>query len=361
MRALPLDRILRSLAVATASVVACWFAPAARADDPPVHSMYDMALAEGATPEGWKLVKEGGAPDENAVKDAIAAIAKEKGLAGDKGAKIHFVTRSVTSPEGKKAVFVLADLDDKSDEFVAAVKEAATAKGWTFREMGAPTRLLFVSAPEDVREKALAIQLAYAVKQLVARAQSALENHSGLERILGYSDASLAVEPKNGPANFLRGRIQLALYNQSREDKELDKGIANFRAVFAKDATGDVTAKDRTMAQGELGSLLLQKGGPSVEARDALKEAVAGKANIERQALMGYVYNLACAHARLKELDDAFKHLSDVLEENSKVRVEGIEHWREGDPDFDNLKSDARWTELTKKYPPSASRPSDGN
>jgi hypothetical protein len=359
--ALPVRRSFAVLAAAVLASSFLSFAATARAEGEeltPDHSSYDMTLAEGSMPAGWSLVKEGGAADENAVKDAISAIAKDKGLVTAKDAKVHYFARSATTVDGKKAVFILMDLDAKSDPFTNALKDAAAGKGWSYREMGAATRLLVVSAPADVLGKAVELQTSWALKQLSTLAMSKIEGRF-LPQGEAVAKAALAIDGKFAAAHFALGfYVEITLAGRADSKVAIDDGISHYRAALGKDATGEFSAGQRARTQGQLGGLLLQKGGPSVEARDLLKEAVAAAASLKRDDGLVYQYNLACAHARLKEIDDAFKQLTPVLEENAKSVIGGI-HWIE-DEDFDGLHSDARWEELKKKYPATSHTTGDG-
>ena len=317
------------------------------AEQEAVFSAYDVALAKGAFPEGWTLLGSAdGAADETALKAQVTEAAKA--AKADEG--IDLVTRSATKGD-KKAVFVLVDLDAKaasaSDALVKALEEQGKTKGFSVRTLGHPTRILVVAGPDDLREAAVAVQTGYAARMLAIKAQSAWESHLG-PRIVMFARAARAIEPKNALANLFLG---IAAGNQGAQDKDaklMDKGIAMLQLALAKDASPALTGRELVMACGELGGILLQKGGPSAEARDVLKEAVKGLADVEYQEGNAYLYNLACAHGRLKELDEAFAALTLVLEANAKKPIQGID-WLK-DPDFDNLRPDARWAELKKKY-----------
>ena len=139
---------------------------------------------------------------------------------------------------------------------------------------------------------------------------------------------------------------ELAQFNR------LAKGITYLRAAVAKEATGTLGKGDRAKALSKLGYAYLEKekSGPSTEARDALKEAVGAVADLDSEEATIARYNLACAHARLKEIDDAFKNLTTMLEENAKDPSNGSLKWQD-DVDFTNLKADPRWAALAKKYP----------
>lgn len=347
-----------------AVVAAASFAPTVRAEDAegpeghgemgePEHSAYDMALAAAGLPEGWKLVPSAeGAADENALKDAVVATVKDS----IKPDAVHFVMRSATTPDGKKAVFALVDLDEKAPKAVDALGAAAAAKGWTVRTLGAPTRLLVVAAPADVAAKATEVQTAYAARMLAVKASAALENRNARRAFL-LGRAVLALDGKHAVGHMVVGQLLLGEGTQAKQaqgdgaDELLAKAVVHLRAAVAKDATGTLTPGERATTLGELGLGLLYTKKADAEARDVLKEAVAGTFDSPRTAAVAR-YNLACAHGRLKELDAAFKELATVLEAESKSPADGqlLGAWR-ADEDFTNLRADPRWAELEKKYP----------
>lgn len=331
-------------------------AGAARADDgEPVHSAYDMALAEDAMPEGWKLSKSAdGAKDESTVKDAIAAVAAEKKLAPE---GYVAVMRSASTADGKKAVFALIDLVKASPEFQAGLEEAAKTKGWTVRTIASPLRVLVVAAPDDLREKAVALQLGFAARMLGIKAESAGEWRRARE----FALVVVALDEKDAKGNLILGTIEASAALQmtpgTPDVARLDKGIALVEKAISKDATRPLSAGDAATARGNLGGFILNKGGASTRARDVLKEAVKNPGAAGESEIMGWRYNLACAHGRLKEVDEAFANLTPVLVFMEKTPVEGMAHWRK-DPDFDNLHADARWAEFLKKY--GAEAPKEG-
>ena len=334
---------------------------AARAEDPAEaesadaeHSQYDLRLAADGLPEGWALVGSAeAATDEAALKDAVIAAMKAP------AAKVHVLGRSATTPDGKKAVFALVDLDEAMPEALAALKAAAEGKGWAVEAMGHARRWVVVAAPADVRAKAVEVQKAYAVRMLGVRATSAMSAGSG-PRALALGRAILAMDPKSAIGNFVSGRLVTneALQVKAREgdaaDAILAQGIALLKAAVAKDATGTLSAGERATCLSELGLALLYTKKADAEARDVLKEAVAGTFDEPREATLAR-YNLACAHGRLKELDAAFAELGAVLVAETKAasghgESQLLGAWR-ADEDFTNLRADARWAELDKKYP----------
>jgi tetratricopeptide (TPR) repeat protein len=250
----------------------------------------------------------------------------------------------------------LIDLDEKSDGALAALKAAAAAKGWALEAMGAPTRLLVVSAPADVLPKAVEVQRAYAARMLAVKASGAYENRV-FRRAFTFAQTVLALDPKHAGGHLIVGRLMAAEGIQAKQaegekaDEIIAAAVKHLRAAFAKDATGTLSAGERASGLGELGLALLYTKKADAEARDALKEAVAGTFDTASEGAIAR-YNLACAHGRLKEIDAAFEHLALVLaaETKSPGNAQLLQAWQK-DEDFTNLHGDPRWAELVKQYP----------
>lgn len=356
LSALVLAAFALVLPVVVASVVV---APVAWAEDAPAepaeaeHSQHDVRLSADGLPEGWKLVGSAeAAPDEAALKDAIVAVVG----ATAKASQVHVLGASATSPDGKKAVFALVDLDAALPDAVAALKGAADGKGWAVVGMGHSTRWLVVAAPAELRAKAVEVQIAYATRMLGIRATSAMGAGNG-PRAAVLAGAILSMDAKNAVGRYVLGRLLSSEAAQTRErqgddaDALLAKSIVHLKAAVAKDATGTLTAGERATCLGELGLALLFTKKADAEARDVLKEAVAGTFDEPREATVAR-YNLACAHGRLKELDEAFAALGASLEADTKAGDSaGIARIWRADEDLTSLKQDPRWADLEKKFP----------
>ena len=353
-----------AVAFAFLSLLAFSFAPPARAGDevPPEdesgfgYSNEDVAIADAGLTDGYK-VATGAEADAlvKSTKESLTAFVKEKGA----GEVLDGVTaRVVTCPEGGQVVLGLVDLNSRSEPLEKALAEAAAAKGWTVRAVGTPKNWIVASGPEAPRAKVVAAQVAFAAQMLATKSSSAIEDANGP---LAGAMARIAyrIDPKNARANLITGSFMQAQAAQAEDKAMMDDAIARFRAALAKDATGTLTPREATSARGELAGSLLQKSGPSTEARDLLKEALKSLDAVPRDVGIGYRYNLACAHARLKELDEAFPPLEKALADNKEKPIQGISHWRK-DPDFEPLKGDPRWAKLLETYPDDSGHPSGG-
>jgi hypothetical protein len=310
------------------------------------HTSYDMAMADGGLPQGWTLGEgDEAVKAENALKDAVFALAKTAGVSEE---GIHGVARSAKTPAGL-AVLLLVDLEQVEAAFAKDLAAAATKAGWEVRTMGARTRLLVVAAPADVRAAAVEAQSRWAARMLAMKAWSAIAEYGNLDRGLLLARAALAMDAKSAGANHVLGRVAMDQAQRSGDAKGFGTAVERLRAAVASDASSPLAGSQAVAALGDLGGALLLLGGNDAAARDVLKKAVAGAAEVERAPALGHRYNLACAHGRLKELDEAFAGLGAVLAEHAKDPIRGIDHWRE-DPDFANLKSDPRWAKLLETY-----------
>ncbi len=330
-------------------------APCARAGDdvPPEdesgfgYSGDDVALADAGLTDGYKLATGAEADSlAKSTKEGLLAFATEKGA---REAVEAVTVRVVACPEGAQVVVALVDLNQRSEPLEKALAEAAAAKGWTVKALGTPKNWLVASGPEAPRAKVVAAQVTYAAQMLATKSSSAIEEANG-PLAVAMARIAYRVDPKNARANLISASFMQAMAARDEDKAMMDEAIARFRGALAKDATGTLTPREATSARGELGGALLNKGGPSAEARDLLKEAVKGIDAVPRDVGIGYRYNLACAHARLKELDEAFPPLEKALADNKEKPIQGISHWRK-DPDFESLKADPRWAKLLETYP----------
>lgn len=317
---------------------------------------FAMVLEKDGLPEGWSLLEgEAAGPDAKALEDAVNAIAKDKGVATADDFSV--LMRSVGGPEGVKAHYAFIDLGAPSQTFADALKAEGAKKSWAVRAMGTERHLLVTAAPEAVRAKTEGFATAFAGRMLTRRAMKSIESDG--RRALSHARIALQLDGKSAGAHFILGLIQMQLALRGKPIGDLEPAITHLRASVVKDATNPLTKREAVIATGKLGQSILNKGGPSVEARDLLKATVAGIAEMtaaERTDAVGFRYDLACAHGRLKEVDEAFKVLTGVLEDDAKDPVPGIsEIWREKDTDLSSLREDPRWKALLEKYPdPSA-------
>ncbi len=361
-------RLRRSRAFAVLLAVACLSAPSLRADDGPAapvgreprdpvtqdpesfveYSSLSIALAEGGLPEGWTMLEPAAAgPEAKTLEHTVRAVAMLTAVAVSKD--FHVEIRSVAAPDGTKVHYAYYDLVRPSKVFATALATRGASDGFAVTEMGTSRHGLVVWAPEALRAKALEVATTFAVHLLSVAASSAQGRGDGF-RAIALSRIALGIDGSLAPAHLIvgLGAKQIALLKNPKGD--LGPAIEHLKAALAKGATKPLDARDTIVAKGNLGQAYLNQGLPSPEARDLLKEAVAGAAEIDRGWGVAFRYDLACAHARLKELDEAFALLSGVLSDIAREPVEGIDEiWRK-DVDFDHLRPDPRWKKLLETW-----------
>jgi hypothetical protein len=343
-----------AVAFAFLSLLAFSFAPPARAGDevPPEdesgfgYSNEDVAIADAGLTDGYKVAT--GAEADALVKSTKGEPDRvRQGEGGRRGPRRRDRARGDV-PRGRAGGARARRLNSRSEP--SRLAEAAAAKGWT---VGPSARRRTGSSRPAPRRRARR----WSRRSRVRGADVATKSSSAIEDANGPLAGAMAriayrIDPKNARANLITGSFMQAQAAQAEDKAMMDDAIARFRAALAKDATGTLTPREATSARGELGGALLNKGGPSAEARDLLKEAVKSLDAVPRDVGIGYRYNLACAHARLKELDEAFPPLEKALADNKEKPIQGISHWRK-DPDFEPLKGDPRWAKLLETYPDS--------
>lgn len=359
----------RSLAFAALAAAALALYPGrpAVAEDEvvqPDHSASDMALTaealHGFAPEGATLVaddeKERPAA-EKAIKDAIEALATEAKVAMS---EITTEAKSLKLAEGKTATFVMVDVYTNPGSLRKGLEDKAKASGWAFREMASPVRLLVVEGPAEMLDKLVEMQVKVAGLRLAQTGMQRLQNHFA-ERAQSFAKTSLQFLPGLAFAHFVLALAAEPSGPPPYAPDAFDTTMAEFRLALDEKAEFPLRGPQRVLVKGSLGNMVLTKGGANEEARDLLKAALDEPAEgVARDTRLGWKYNLACAHGRLKELDPAFEQMKAVLEEDKKEKIEGISHWRK-DPDFDNLHADPRWAELLAAFPEAATPPHEGD
>jgi hypothetical protein len=365
MRRVPLGSLVFAVALSA-------FAPApCSAEDPtpppakwqgPDFDRDTITMRDEDAPEGWKALSEEESEKAAAAKEFGDAFLAAVSAAGFPGSEAAVGYRGLAKADGAVATVAYVGFYADPAKVVPLVKDAAAKKGWIVKEVTSPARLIVVLAPEAHREALAAHATRMAGKRLAAAAKDAYQNQNGAEAIQTLAKYALALEPKAADAHFA-----LAFASQPRDPKAPSsawkKSIEEMRAALAADAAFPLPEDDRLVAMGELGGFLLQSAGDDAvnrEAKDLLQKAWEGahKKGGEKAGI-GWRYNLACAHARLKEKDKAFEHLHGVLDVVIKNPVRGISGWWLEDPDFLVLKDDPRWKATVEKYPDTPSRPGD--
>jgi tetratricopeptide (TPR) repeat protein len=351
-------RAVRSWSWMAALVVAVVATPgSAHAEDPaapklpdPYFRAGDLALRpQSKLPEGWAAVPEGGAAAEKVgagVRETLAAAQVEPG-------RVSLFVTQVKGPAGAEAALATVDTDPLltpgGPAPVATLLEAASAaRGWTVKAVGGPTCAFVYAGPADSREALTSAALAWAAEGLTARAQRMAQNGDPLVA-LATLKLALTLEPKAGFGNMLAGNIYSALAQQKRPGGDFAAAITHFDAALKGEGLYPLEARARYGVRG-MKAVALLMAGEAEQAYTLYQELLADPLTAADGERWGTTYNTACAASRVGKLDEAFKLLGTVLEQDAKETVDGISHWRE-DPDFAAMKADPRWKALLEKYP----------
>jgi hypothetical protein len=332
----------------------------ARAEDPPEwkppeHSSAEMAFEAEAMPKDVELLPEGARPAEasdKAITEGVEAVAAEAKVPA---AERTLALRTVKFLDVKQfATFGLVDLWIEPGAFPAALEAKAKEKGWAFRPMGSPARLLVVCAPEAVRERAVALQVRVAALRVAEAGTKALSS-GARESAAALATTALELEPGLALGRLVRAFLAVPQRKPSEPKPApgaYDAALAEFKASLDPAAPVPLDDPRRAVAKFEMGSVLLTRGGSDEVARDLLQEGIAEgtKLAFAAERLHGPRYNLACAHARLKDKAAAYAALGPLLEEIKDRPVRGLSDWWEKDPDFDSLHADPEWATLVRAY-----------
>jgi hypothetical protein len=257
------------------------------------------------------------------------------------------MTRGATGPGGKSAAFALVDNESKPEPLSRALKAACQTKGLAFREMAAPTRWLVVAAPAEALDALVLAQVKWAAKGLALRAAEILKTHDP-QGCIAVSRAALSLDPKSADAHsVLVGPLWSLAYLKQPHDS-FDPAIAEIKAALEPDASYPLSEETALNLRGHMGFLLLQTPGREAEAARIL-DPVAKREDLGREH-WNHLYNLACARARLGELDAAFAALVPVIEQVDKGGTFGVDGWRE-ESDFERMHADPRWNALLERHP----------
>jgi hypothetical protein len=339
---------LLSRRLAIVAVLALGAPPLARAEEGewagPPFDRAELALTEDTLPKGWSFLSESEAA-EGAAK-ARAAVTAAREAAGVPETEVNVEVSGLRTGSGARATVALVDVHVEPKKLRDGLEALAKKDGLGFRELASPARLLLVWAPPAARDEVLA---AHVRGSAVGLGRAAWDAVSDTERTDALAKAALSLEPGLGLPHLASGYSWSGRIEQDAEARE--RAIASLGYALAARVV-PLTESERAIARGTLaGALLYRKTAEDdAKARDLLKEALATPGDIPKRGLLGWRYNLACAHARLKEVDPAFEHLTAVLEAHEESPIQGISHWRK-DPDFESLKPDPRWGKLLESHP----------
>jgi tetratricopeptide (TPR) repeat protein len=311
------------------------------------------------TPKGWSSLTTARAiPAAAPTAGRMLALAKEAGVDTK---NLHARARAFTKGEQVLAYVTLIALDAPPVEaFSAALASAAKEADWAVLELGSPLRLVLAwgGTPQD-RSALLAWQRELAVRKLLdlgleRRRQAAAEQDEvDFRAATALIEEAGALAPEAGAYQALRG---ILTHRPGTED-----AFPYFRKAISDATPIPARMAWRVFAAGELGLGLLVAGTPEglTEAVTVLLFAVRNEQPAAAAtARFGNRYNLACAYARLGDLDAAFAALEASLAlgqaELGDDYAFHYAHCRDKDTDMAALRADARFTALLEKYVPGA-------
>ncbi len=323
--------------------------------------------SEKNAPEGWEL--EDDDSGFAAIEDKLIAIGEGLGLDDDS----FYVQLQAFSKGGANVIAAMVDVDKKVFAYKHALTAKATESGWSVSDLGHPGRILVISGSGSTvgeLEKALHEHAIYALTEM---AMNRIRGRGGQEDVgraaaVKYTRYIESIAPGAGAASAVRGVVH---WIQSRKaikkqgDKpdrgEEEKAVKFFGKAFADGTKYPPKGSVRVWAAAQLGGILLTWKDKSKldEATRALEIAVKYEKDGRRMSQrFESRYNLACAYARAKRVDDAFKMLEKSLEvlKNMPVRAwrNSHKHAEEKDEDMAPLRNDPRFSKLMEDFRPPA-------
>ena len=331
--------------------------------DPEVALYISESLLPGEkeTPEGWELLDEPhGAPSE----DALLALGERLGLDDE----AFYVQLQSYKKSGDVVTVAMLDVDEKVYALKASLAAKATAGGWHVSEMGHPGRILVLGGPTGAVDEMHGKIHEHVIYTLSELAMNRIRGRGGRTdegraSAIKYTTYTEALAPGSGTAQAVVGCVHWLKSHpkppeKKHDRKEQDKAIAHFTKALDADAfppKGSV----RVFVAGQMGGIILTwKDRSKLDAAiRALEIAVEHERDAKQQSQRyGNRYNLACAYARAKRIDDAFEMLESCLKMLKNMPVSAWrthhKHADEKDEDMKPLREDPRFSELMSRYKP---------
>ncbi len=234
--------VAHAFLVSLASAAVLAVTPAARADDKPAGGgaqeapfRWDVvAVTPDDVPKGWTLLGDDAEPRpavEKEMADAVKAAAEADKYPIEEAA-IH--ARSLKGAENAAITLTYVDLYKDAGKVPAALKEAAAKKGWGYREVISPTRMVLVAGNEADRDAWVALVGRISAKRLGAAALESMDEEG--KRTLAH--AALSLEPGTASAHVALAQldfrpvvvlniktIYLPLIRSSANEQAVGKGL----------------------------------------------------------------------------------------------------------------------------------------
>ncbi|MDA1194568.1 MAG: hypothetical protein O2894_05230 [Planctomycetota bacterium] len=330
----------------------------------PVYSIEFLMPGEEDVP-GWK-VTDRGAPAGSPTEAAMEAMSEACKCSLDDSS---FYVETAVLKRGEDSIGIaMIDVDRSVSAFRIKLDEAAAQNGWRVVELGGRGRLLVLGAgsAQTAAHDALEEHVVYALAELAMnRLRGGAGNEeAGREAAIEYSDAIGRVAPGSGIAFAVVGVVHWIRsfpkkHGEKPDPAELQAANASWSKALAPDAKYPPRKSVLVFCAGQHGGLLLERKTADVlaEATRALKVAVEheidGKDNGRR---FQNRYNLSCALARAKAIDEAIEMLKAALEvaksmPDAYFRTQ-YTHIQEKDDDMKPLRDDPRFSKLMADFKP---------
>jgi len=310
-------------------------APSAVADEPPSYGAADLILEEDGLKAPWEIVYDElpGTPGD-ALEAWVTSVAKASGIAED---DLLCETRILKGPDGVAATVLVLEVDGEPKTLERDLTARGQAQGHVVRTLGHGTRILVLAAPEAVRKLLLDMQVAYAVRSLTDQGWERFQADSLVGASM-FAKGARKMDAKAGAPMVLLGMV-------ATKAGEFDEAIEAFRAGFGKGVTVPATGRLAMRGYAHYGYACLEKKGEAAfkEGREAFQKCVALESEADPKTDPLYIqrYNLACAHSRLNEKDEALFQLEKALD-MAKKRGMNIARWVQNhvvkDEDLKNIK-----------------------
>jgi tetratricopeptide (TPR) repeat protein len=382
--------MVRTTLSAVVLVLSLGLSAALAAGDPPTFSVESLAPKADDMKDGWALV-EGGAAADQPCAATLMEIATGVGL---DDMAFYVEARRLKTPAGATVDVAWVDIDTDPTTVRKAIDQAAGERGWAVRELSTPYRLLVVGGSGQAQESALRHQQEHVIRRFVTMAETRLEARARHADDMREAEAAARSFLERGRAvgvdaaaldvldAFLHWRAwsvangekqsQEAKLKKDANDEKAKEAAAKAKATADAEEAQFLQLASKGFAPGRAvqplgwlpvsvagraGGMLLEKKDASVltEAVRLLDAAVAVEGR-SPNADLAYAnrYNLACAHARLGNLDKAFEYLEGALELGATrppfAFGSSFVHLRDKDDDMAPLRKDERWEPLIEKY-----------
>ena len=220
----------------------------------------------------------------------------------------------------------MIDIDKNVYAYRAKLDAQAAAGSWLVQELGSPARVVVIGGEQGLLASAAKALTEHVVYTMAELGMNRIRGGGGREKAgrdaaIGYTKAISAIAPKSGVAHAIVGIVH---WLNSRPKKRGEKAnieiendaLAAFEKALADGMQYPPKGSVRVFAAGNLGSILLSRkqSGKLAVATRALEIAVKHEKDCkDNSKRFSYRYDLACAYARAKKIDEAIAMLEKSI------------------------------------------------